>query len=610
MSLRSFLLAVATACSLPPASAADPAPAAELDPIVVTATRTAARESETLAAITVIGRADIERAQASDVAELLRFVAGVEIARSGGPGQLAAAFIRGGNSQHTLVLLDGVRLNPTTQGAALQNLSPEMIDHIEIVRGPRSTLYGSDAMGGVVHIFTRRPAGSTLNLETRYGSYETGALAGGGAWAGERATVSAHAAQLDSRGFAPHSDSARERAHRNTTLEARGDLRLEALTLGASAWNAQGRTGYLEDDDPFCFPCTYDAPAALDFHNRALAAEARWTPRAELAAALTLERTLDENRVVEGIFTGSQTRNERTTARWQGTRSGEGTRATLSLEGARERTRAGGVAEERDVGTGALSVELWRGRHRALLAGSVLDHDAFGGERLWNAEYGYEVGKTRWSLGAGTGFRAPNVIERFFPGFGNPDLAPERARSYEAGVRRRFGRAQLELRAFRTDYDNLVQFDPTTFLAGNVGHARNEGLELGARWPLGAATSLRLGGVLQDPRECAPGCGDGAPLVRRARRSATLQLVTQWRGVEYGLDALGSGPRADFDSGDFSRTRLPGYALLNLTAGATFGGQWSLGARLENLLEQRYETIEGYRQPGRSAAVTLRWVLQ
>jgi vitamin B12 transporter len=609
MSLRSCLLAVAVACPLPLAAIEDPAPPAELDPMVVTATRTAVRESETLAAITVIGRADIERAQASDVAELLRFVAGVEIARAGGPGQLAAAFIRGGNSQHTLVLLDGVRLNPTTQGAALQNLSPEMLDRIEIVRGPRSTLYGSDAMGGVVQLFTRRPAGRALTLETRYGSYETGALAAGGAIAGDRGSVSAHATQLDSRGFVPHADSARTRAHRNATLEARGDLRLEAVTLGASAWNAQGRTGYLEDDDPFCFPCTYDAPAALDFHNRALATEARWAPRTGLEAVLSLERTLDENRVVEGAFAGSHTRNERTAARWLGTRDGDGSRATLSLEGARERTRAGGVAEDRDVGTGALSVELWRGRHRALLAGSVLDHDAFGSERLWNAEYGYEAGATRWSLGAGTGFRAPNVIERFFPGFGNPDLAPERARSYEAGVRRRVGRAQLELRAFRTDYDDLVQFDPTTFLAGNVGRARNEGLELGARWPLGTSTSLRLGGVLQDPRECAPGCG-GAPLVRRARRSVTLQLVTQWRGVEYGLDALGVGPRADFDSGDFSRTQLPGYALLNATAGAAVARNWSVNARLENLLDQRYETIEGYRQPGRSATLTLRWALQ
>ena len=606
MSLRPLLLAAVAACPIH-AVAQDPVP--ELDPVVITATRTPVPASEALAAITVIDRDDIERAQANDVAELLRFVAGVEVARAGGPGQLAAAFIRGGNSQHTLVLLDGVRLNPTTQAAALQNVSTDMIERIEIVRGPRSTLYGSDAMGGVVQIITRRATGTTLDAQARYGSYDTGELAAGGTFGGEAASARLHAARLDSRGFAPHRDSARERRHHNTTLDARGDWRLGTVALGASAWNAEGRTQYLEDSDPFCFPCTYDAPAALDFHNRALAADARWAPREALDAALTLENTLDQNEVVEGAFAGNRTRNERTLARWQGTRTDPGLRLALALERAHERTLAGGVTESRDATSAALSGELSRGRHRALLAGSLLDHDAFGTVRLWNAEYGYVLGATRWSLGAGVGFRAPNVVERFFPGFGNPDLRPERARSYEAGVRRALGRGQVELRAFRTDYEDLIEFDPATFLAGNVGHARNEGLELGARWPLGAATSLRLGAVLQDPRECDPDC-DGARLVRRARRTATLQLATRVEAVEYGFDVLAAGPRADFDSGDFSRARLPGYVLLGAGAGMELGRGWSVRARLENLLDQRYETIEGYRQPARAAAVTLRWALQ
>jgi vitamin B12 transporter len=608
MFLRASLLAAACAASLP-CSSEEPAPA-ELDPVVVTATRTEARASETLAAITVIGRDDIERAQAADVAELLRWVAGVEIARTGGPGQQTAAFIRGGNSQHTLVLLDGVRLNPTTQGAALQNVTPDLVERIEIVRGPRSTLYGSDAMGGVVQIITRRPAGAAFDAQARYGSYETGEASASAALGGADAGGRLHAARLDSRGHSPHVDSADERRHHNTTLGARGDWRLGGVTLEAGAWSAQGRSEYLEDSDPFCFPCAYDDPAALDFRNRALSAGARWAPREELAAALSLEHTLDLNEVVEGAFAGARTRNERLLARWQGTRSLPEARLTLGLEHARERTVAGGVAESRDATAASVSAELWRGRHRALLAGSLLEHDAFGTEPLWNAEYGYVRGATRWTLAAGVGFRAPNAIERFFPGFGNPDLAPERARSYEAGVRRRFGRAQLELRAFRTDYEDLIEFDPGTLLAGNVGRARNEGLELSGRWLLGAATTLRLGAVLQDPRECAPGCDDGARLVRRARRTVTLQLATRHGAADYGLDLLAAGPRADFDSGDFSPARLPGYALLGMAAGRALGGGWSLRARIDNVLDQRYETVEGYRQPARAASLTLRRTLQ
>ena len=603
---RLALLVAAAALSGPARAQDEPA---AFDPVVVTATRTAAHQSETLAAITVIGRDDIERAQANDVAELLRMVAGVEIARAGGPGQLAAAFIRGGNSQHTLVLLDGVKLNPTTQAAALQAVSTDMIERIEIVRGPRSTLYGSDAMGGVVQIITRRPASGAFDARTRYGSYETAEVTGSGAFGSDSAGARLYAARIDARGFAPHRDSATERRHHNTTLEARGDWQLGAVALDAAAWNAQGRSDYVEDSDPFCFPCTYDDPAGLEFHNRALSAGARWAPRDELEAALTVARTLDENEVVEGAFSGSRTRNERTTTRWQGNRTLPGARLSLGLEHARERTLAGGVSETRDTGAASVSAELARGRHRAVLAGSLLDHDAFGSVRLWNAEYGYELGGTRWSVGAGSGFRAPNVIERFFPGFGNPELRPERARSFEAGVRRRLGSAQVELRAFRTDYEELIEFDPSTFLAGNVGRARNDGLELTSRWALGAATSLRVGGVLQDPRECDPTC-DGAPLLRRARRTATLQFVTRVGATELGLDALGSGPRADFDSGDFSDARLPGYVLLGVSASAAFGRGGSVGARVDNLLDQDYETVEGYRQPARSASLTLRWALQ
>ncbi len=134
------------------------APAAEPE-IIVTATRRAQSADEALAAVTVITRAEIEAAQAQDLAELLRFHAGLDIGRNGGAGQPASLFLRGTESNHTLVLLDGVRLNPgTIGGAPWQNLDPNLIERIEIVRGPRSSLYGPDAIGGVIQIFTRRAA--------------------------------------------------------------------------------------------------------------------------------------------------------------------------------------------------------------------------------------------------------------------------------------------------------------------------------------------------------------------------------------------------------------------------------------------------------------------
>ncbi len=608
MHLRHVVLAAAF---LPPFVHAEEAPT-ELEPLVVTATRTAVREADTLAAITVITRADIERAQANDAAELLRFAAGVEVARAGGPGQFAAAFIRGGNSQHTLVLLDGARLNPATQGAALQNINPDLIERIEIVRGPRSTLYGSEAMGGVINIITRRPDGARGSLQARGASYETREWVARGSTGGAETAVQAQLSRLDARGFAPHTDSDAQRAHRNITFDLRGDAQLGGLRLDAGLWSAQGSSEYVEDADPFCFPCAYTSPAALDFRNRALSIGAQGAPLAGLDSRVSVEHTLDDLEVVEGSFSGARTRNERSAARWQNDwRATPWTRLSLGLESARERTHAGGVAETREVHTVSLADELYAGAHRALLAASFADHDAFGSVALWTAEYGYELGTgTRLSLGAGTGFRAPNVIERYFPGFGNPDLGPERARSYEAGVRQQLGSAlRTELRAFRTDYDDLIGFDPDTFLAGNVDRARNEGVELGARWQAASGLAVRVSATAQDPRACDPDCSSGPRLVRRAKRLASLQAVADLGLTELSLDVLGVGPRADFDSGTFTPATLPGYALLNIGARAPLGAHWSVQAKVENVLDQDYQTVEGYRQAGRSGTVTLRWAV-
>src|SRR5690606_15489692 len=156
ITMRTTVVLGGLLCAVPLASvAAEPMAPLAADPVVVTATRTAHTADETLASVTVITAEEIERSQAVDVLELLRFHAGIDIGRNGGFGQNASIFLRGTESNHTLVLLDGVRINPgTIGGPALQFIDPAAIERIEIVRGPRSALYGSDAIGGVIQIFT------------------------------------------------------------------------------------------------------------------------------------------------------------------------------------------------------------------------------------------------------------------------------------------------------------------------------------------------------------------------------------------------------------------------------------------------------------------------
>ena len=148
--------------------------AAHFDEIVVTATRMPIARDRALAPMIVIGRDEIERSLALDLAELLRFHAGLEVARNGGPGQPASLFIRGADSNHTLVLVDGVKINPgTLGGAALQNISADLVERIEIVKGPRSSLYGSEAIGGVVNVITREAGGRQLTASAGGGRYGT-----------------------------------------------------------------------------------------------------------------------------------------------------------------------------------------------------------------------------------------------------------------------------------------------------------------------------------------------------------------------------------------------------------------------------------------------------
>ena len=174
---------------------------------------------DTLASVTVVDRADIERLQARSVPDALRGVPGLGFSNNGGRGKATSLFLRGTESNHVLVLVDGVRINPGTIGsAALQNLTPAMVERIEVVKGPRSTLYGSDAIGGVVNVITRRGAASGFSAEVGGGSYDTRSAGLSAGWAGERADAQLSASWLDSAGFPTREGDTTDRGYRNLSV--------------------------------------------------------------------------------------------------------------------------------------------------------------------------------------------------------------------------------------------------------------------------------------------------------------------------------------------------------------------------------------------------------
>jgi vitamin B12 transporter len=592
---RVAILALAAAVWLPAADVS----AEVIEPVLVTATRGPQPVGAALSSVEVISRDELERLPAADIADALRLRTGIEIARSGGPGQQTSVFLRGTESNHVLVLVDGVRINPGTIGsAAVQNLAPSLIERVEIVKGPRSTLYGSDAIGGVINVITRRGAEAGLGVELGTGSYGTRTAGFSAGAAGERVAGSLAASWLDSGGFPTRSGDSRDRGYRN--LSVNGSLRtsLGGIDLGARAWRSGGTSEYSD---------FFVTPIDQDFVNSAFAVDAGGQPTGSWSTRLTLSHAadrIDQNQSPDFL------RTRRWQADWQndvalGSRHSLTAGVLLQRESAQSDSYGLGFDRRADTRLVYLQDQAEFGRHRLLLAAGHTDHDAFGGHFTWNAEYGLSLGEATslWAA-AGTAFRAPDATDRFGYG-GNPDLQPESSRSFELGLRHRIGsRHALSLVAFRNRIDDLIQYVVTDYQTfdgenRNVERARIDGIE--ASWQYSDGPWLaRAGATLQDPRDLSA----GSRLLRRARENFTLALARDFGPHQLSIDLLAAGERLDF--GSPQPVRLGAYVLANLSARMTLQRGWTVTARLENLLDEQYELARGYNTMDRSLFVTLR----
>lgn len=576
--------------SSPSTIAAEQAP-----PVIVSATRTAQIADEALAPVIVITRAEIERSQAIDVADLLRFHAGLDIGRNGGPGQPASLFLRGTESNHTLVLIDGVRMNPgTIGGAAINNLNPAVIERIEIVKGPRSALYGSDAVGGVINIITRRaPEGARYQAAAGAGSFATRELSGGvSRRAGER-RFGVEIAARDSDGYAARTDSAIESAYDNTSISAHAGTRLGAVDAELTHFQAAGTTEYLD---------FFLTPLDQDFENAVTVLKLRAEPRAGWSSQLQLSRATDEIDQNQG---DDYAHTERLTVDWQNDlQLGDEQLLTAGVVLSREDVAAlsfGSLFDEStDVNAIYLQDAIERGAHRWLLAARHTDHESFGGHTTWDVEYGYRLSDaTRVTAAAGTAFRAPDGTDRF--GFGgNPALDPEESRNLELGLRHRLSsRQNVSLGAFRTDIENLIEFDFNTSQMINIGEASIRGIEAGYAYA-DEQWQARVEAIAQNPE--SETTGDTLP--RRARHSLTSSVTRELGRYQFGADLLLTGGRKD---SDFSDVTLGGYGLVNVTAALRLRPDWTLRGRVENLFDKEYTIADGYRTAERSYFLQLAW---
>ncbi|MGH8129393.1 MAG: TonB-dependent receptor domain-containing protein [Steroidobacteraceae bacterium] len=570
-----------------------------IEPVVVTATRTENPAAEVLASVELIRGEELLRQPATDLGDALRMIPGVEVARLGGPGQQTSLFLRGTESNHVLVLVDGLRINPGTIGsAAIQNIAPELVERVEIVKGPRSTLYGSDALGGVINVITRRGAANGGSVQAGLGRYDTKSASLTAGIGGTRGDASAGVSWLDSDGFPTRSGDATDRGYENRSFTAAARADVGAVELGARAWHASGTSEYSD---------FFVTPVDQDFENSAFALTAAFALRQSWETRLTAGHAFDELRQNQSP---DFLETRRATLDWQNDFAwSDQHRLTAGLLWQDEDADAEsfGLPYGADTTTSQLYLQDQAaiGVHRLLAGVAYTDHETFGGHATWNAEYGYAIGdRALLTVAAGTAFRAPDATDRF--GFGgNPELNPEKSQSVELGYRQRIGEHQaLSLTAFRNEIDELIQFVVTDFdtFEGenrNVERARIEGVEVSWSYD-GASWAARASATLQDPRDAF----SNARLLRRARENFTLAASRRIREHEIALDLLHAGERRDF--GFPAQTRLPAYWLANLSAKLVMSRRWTLLARMENLFDEDYELASGFNTMERSLFVALR----
>ena len=553
--------------------------------------------ASTPASVSIITREEIENSAALDIADLLRFHTGLEIGRNGGPGQATSLFIRGTESDQNLVMIDGVPINSGSVGsAALQHIDPQLIERIEIHRGPRSTLWGSGAMGGVINIVTRRGRagldwGGSLEAGQRSSLLGSASVSNNA----ERWRLSASASHQRSDGFPPLASSSIDRGYTNTSFSLAAGFDAGNHAFGASHWQTQGNNEYL---DFFGNPLDQDFLDSRSSLSWNATIYSHWNSLVELSH---VRDHIDQNQSPDSVHT------DRTGLKWQNEITLVNTdQLLLGYQYNRESVQARGGFSPYDSDAGIheawAQYDLTRGAHQLIAGARYLDHEDAGRKPTWSLNYGYRLGdSTGFFASAATAFRVPSANERF--GFGgNPDLEPEESVSYELGLRHRIaGAHQLSASLYRNDIDNMIQWvlvnPPWEGYNQNIAKARIDGFELGYDFA-GENLSLHLGGSWKDPQDRTT----GEQLLRRARYSLDARAGYGWNRWHFGADLLHSGERKDFGG-----VTLDSYTLVNLNASYRFHRDWQLYAKLENAFDEEYELAAGYNTAGRTAYLGIRY---
>lgn len=575
------------------------AQSATLGETVVTATRTETRSDELVSEVRVIGREAIEASTARTLPELLAREAGVQFAANGGMGQLSSVFIRGTQSRHTILLVDGVRLGSATAGQPIWETLPlELIDRIEVLKGPASALYGSDGAGGVVQIFTRkgqagfRPHASLTAGSLGHAQVAAGASGGEGPW---RYGFSAQ--RMVQEGF----NATNSRAPFGNYNPDRDPFRQNAANASLRYqidrdWQVDGSVLASDAIAHFDDGAGRDARSNLRAFVGQVGVSGQVRP--DWKTELRVSEGVDTNRPIQAQYM-ERYKTTQTQLTWLNTVS---TRLGAVLAGLEQREQkvtsdTDYDVKQRTIDSAFVGLNGQQGAHSWQVNARHDRNTQFGRADTGFAGYGLRLSPA-WRAHAsyGTSYVMPSFNDLYYPGYNNPALRPERGRNQDVGLAWTQGAHEVTL----VHFDNRIRgFITSGTSPQNIPRTRIDGWTLGYTGKIGRLAA-RASYEAMDPRNLQ----NGKQLNRRARQQATTGLDWSEGAWRLGASALHVGDR--FDDTDNTQA-LAAYTVVDLYATWQFARDTSVQFKVVNVGDKRYETAYGYNQPGRTAYVTLRW---
>jgi vitamin B12 transporter len=621
-----------------------------MNPIIVTATRTPKPAKDVLADFTYIGNEEIQQAAQTTLVELLQQQRGVQVTASGGGNAASSVFLRGNSNSQSIVLIDGVRSEQSYMGGPTWgNIPLSLIDHIEIIYGPQSSIYGADAIGGVIQIFTKKGEGPPkLGMSTGYGSYGTSISDASlyGATDGEKPVrYSLSVSQELSMGYPSIAGAGNNRGPSYSLFNGYPGVRTGYSKVGATGqlsqqWQIGNEIGIqffqsklnnqLPGKDYFADGINGTALVGQQigqigqysvYSNDKISDS--WSSRLQLSTSFQNDQTVQlvssPNNTKQNIYT------------WQNDfKLGEDTlqllleRRTQSIYALSyyDPTGLGGpnstpttLNQERNINSGALAYSLKRDSNLLNLSARRDYFTGWGAQNTGNVSYGYFLtNKLRANINYGTGFRAPDFSSLYLANYGNPNLLPEKSKNVEGGIHYQSRKMDANVVVYNNTVQNLITYGssnppctdaqvnapPNYGCAANVGLSKISGLSLGSTARL---NDFAIKGSFDQMNPINQLTGN--TLALRARQTGNLELGYQ--GSQWQATINGSAVGRRYDSG---QRGLGGYAIFNGYTSYAMTKDWALFGRVNNIFNKYYQLNYGWNPPGVSVFAGIRYAMK